>query len=717
MDALDKFTQNILDETSFNGLDAGRGCWLFDAQARNSAGAIRLKSDGPYFKKFFDPDIGLGAKCNIISADFIEETGVVPFCVETNKSRGRKYPLIGPPTEVAAEQVGHTGQVRFTWKAPLSTEWLHHYEVLANGEWIDVGSSAMSFIHESISVGTFTYKVRCADQFLRYSEESAEVAVQVQEISGPTAPDQPGIPVASEITTRSATLTWAPSEGDNVRYRIALNGFPIAQTTQTHFKFINLRNFTEYRIDVRAFNDIGASRPSSETFKTLLSPPVNLRFSHFNGVCRLAWDPVFWHFPNHQITINGRIVDTTPGRWGYYFMRSDFSSGPAPHHFKFEVVAQLDGATSQVSKFEATLADGTPPTQPGAPVVSEITESSVKISWAPSDDSVGVTGYRVALNFFFVYNASDSHITISQLYPGTHYYVWVCALDKAGNLSSASPIAFFKTTGQAPRLPPPAPQAHITEATSTSALLNLSYPASEVGEEIPTGMRILINGDYHSNVLSGFKVLRLTDLKPNREHIIELRSFGLIGQLSEPTTLVHVPKDITPPSVPGNLRQTDSPPGSVTLEWDAATDDVEVAGYAFHNNGVFFGQTSLLSYTATGLIPGPHTFNVYALDSSGNTSEAASIVADIKAPAPSAPSNFRYIPTGLIPTLEWDPPAEQVSKYTISLTTPGGTVLRYESAQPFFKPVLASPGTYKVQIIAHNDEGSSLSLDDEFTTI
>ena len=90
---------------------------------------------------------------------------------------------------------------------------------------------------------------------------------------------------------------------------------------------------------------------------------------------------MFGKYPSHEVSINGKVFTTVPGLWGYSFRLADLSPGPVPHHFKFEVRAQLDGASSEISLLEKTLTDGVPPSRPGAPVVSDITDTSVLLSW------------------------------------------------------------------------------------------------------------------------------------------------------------------------------------------------------------------------------------------------------------------------------------------------------------------------------------------------
>ncbi|MFE5188943.1 carbohydrate binding domain-containing protein [Streptomyces sp. NPDC056628] len=81
------------------------------------------------------------------------------------------------------------------------------------------------------------------------------------------------------------------------------------------------------------------------------------------------------------------------------------------------------------------------------------------------------------------------------------------------------------------------------------------------------------------------------------------------------------------PSAPGNLRSTGKTSTSVSLTWNASTDNVGVTGY-----DVFRGSTQVLSVSGTsatvgGLSPSTaYTFTVKARDAAGNVSAASGSV-------------------------------------------------------------------------------------------
>jgi hypothetical protein len=83
--------------------------------------------------------------------------------------------------------------------------------------------------------------------------------------------------------------------------------------------------------------------------------------------------------------------------------------------------------------------------------------------------------------------------------------------------------------------------------------------------------------------------------------------------------------DTQPPTAPTNLRATGTTAGSVSLAWDASTDNTGVTGYNILRDAVIVGSTTgATSYTDTGLAPATtYAYAVKAKDAAGNDSPAS----------------------------------------------------------------------------------------------
>jgi streptogrisin C len=85
--------------------------------------------------------------------------------------------------------------------------------------------------------------------------------------------------------------------------------------------------------------------------------------------------------------------------------------------------------------------------------------------------------------------------------------------------------------------------------------------------------------------------------------------------------------DTTAPSVPGNLRSTGATATSVSLAWDASTDDTGVTAYDIYQGTTLATSASTTSATVSGLTPDTaYSFTVKARDAAGNASAASSAV-------------------------------------------------------------------------------------------
>ncbi|PSL53499.1 glucose/arabinose dehydrogenase [Saccharothrix carnea] len=91
------------------------------------------------------------------------------------------------------------------------------------------------------------------------------------------------------------------------------------------------------------------------------------------------------------------------------------------------------------------------------------------------------------------------------------------------------------------------------------------------------------------------------------------------------------------PTAPVNVRVTGRSPTSVSLAWDAATDNVGVTGYLVHRDGAQVGAADGTATTVTGLAAGTgYRFSVRAQDAAGNLSPFSDEV--IAVPGGTAPA-------------------------------------------------------------------------------
>lgn len=187
---------------------------------------------------------------------------------------------------------------------------------------------------------------------------------------------------------------------------------------------------------------------------------------------------------------------------------------------------------------------------------------------------------------------------------------------------------------------------------------------------------------------SGFLALDEDGTACSSDYYLRLTGDGgrmLKGQIAltaiRPTQpVVPTGGDTTPPAAPGALTVTGHTSTSVSLAWNASTDNVGVTGYRIlqvsGSTSTQVGTTSATSFTVTGLgASTAYTFDVVALDAAGNVSQPSNQVTVTTDP-PSGTTNLALHR----PTAE----SSHTQVYASGNATDGDTNTYWESANNAF---------------------------------
>jgi chitodextrinase len=173
------------------------------------------------------------------------------------------------------------------------------------------------------------------------------------------------------------------------------------------------------------------------------------------------------------------------------------------------------------------------PTLNGDPTTSNITQSSITVSWPAASDNVAVTGYKVNWRAtggsWLETTTTNTTVTFNNLSASTAYEFYYTARDAAGNVSDNSSTVSATTLAVTPP-PPPATtvvlegvangQQHslawTTNATIQTQFLYRKDKPNGAWEVIHTGAspfsyiqksnkkfyyQVVINGQYYSNIV------------------------------------------------------------------------------------------------------------------------------------------------------------------------------------------------------------------------
>ncbi|HZG58843.1 fibronectin type III domain-containing protein [Paenibacillus sp.] len=279
-------------------------------------------------------------------------------------------------------------------------------------------------------------------------------------------------------------------------------------------------------------------------------------------------------------------------------------------------------------------ADTTAPQAPTGLTAAGQTATTVSLYWTAATDNVGVVGYDIYAGTTKL-NASPvtgtSYVAYN-LTPSTAYTFTVKAKDRAGNESAASNEVAATTDAVPDYDPPSAPTLSSTGVTDST--VSLAWTAST--DNVAVAGYDVYNGSTKVNEsLIPNTAYTVAGLAAETSYTFTVKAVDAAANESDAsnavtvTTAANVPPDTTPPSAPTGLSTTARTDTSLSLGWNASTDNAAVAGYDVYIGGTKVNGTLIVgtSYVATGLTPNTqYSIYVKAVDTSNNESAASSTI-------------------------------------------------------------------------------------------
>ena len=247
-------------------------------------------------------------------------------------------------------------------------------------------------------------------------------------------------------------------------------------------------------------------------------------------------------------------------------------------------------------------------------------------------------GVTISGNYNGDATVSGGHVTVKNAYYNANipaggstepYSYWFVANGPIGTPTGCT-VNGDKCDGT-PDVPPTAP-GRLDVTATTAHTVGLSWTAAAPGD-YPVASYEVRSGGQTVATATG-TAATVANLTPATSYTFTVRAKdtrGNVGALSPAVTVktVDPASDPTPPSAPGNLRSTGKTSTSVSLAWNASTDNVGVAAYDVYRGTTLARTVAAGTTTATvdGLTPAAsYTFTVKARDTADNSSAASNAV-------------------------------------------------------------------------------------------
>jgi PQQ-dependent dehydrogenase (s-GDH family) len=276
------------------------------------------------------------------------------------------------------------------------------------------------------------------------------------------APSAPTGLIVTNLTQASASIAWTAS-ADNIAvtgYDVYINGTKVNSSllATTSFTTNNLLASTTYNIVVIARDAADNQSENSETL-VLTTPdtqapaaPGSLSFSNLTaGSVTLSWMAATDNVgvAGYDVFQNGIKFNNSPITDLNYAVTG--LTQATTYTFLVKALDAAGNISAPSNNLTVTTPDTQSPSAPASLASSNLTATSVTLTWTAATDNIGVTGYDVYRNGSKINTSIVAATTYADtaLSSGTAYSFYVIARDAAGNLSTASNTISLTTTAPA----------------------------------------------------------------------------------------------------------------------------------------------------------------------------------------------------------------------------------------------------------------------------
>lgn len=320
-----------------------------------------------------------------------------------------------------------------------------------------------------------------------------------------------------------------------------------------------------------------------------------------------------------------------------------FSGLPSGRQIELGVAAHDAAGNRSAIATTYVFLDATPPTPPSRLRLTAMTTTSLTVAWDPAQDSGGyVVEYGVYLNGVQVgtrYPGNRTY-TFTGLVTNQQYVIEVDAVDDSGNRSSR---AILRATPKIDTTPPDPPVIRVTYLAAGRIDIAWDEPFDDT--QVTSYSVYRGTTKVADTTAQSYEFRNLT---PGALYQLGVEAVDLSGNRSaRAVRSIRAQADTTPPTVPTGLRAVAITQTSITVAWDASTDDNSgIGGYRVYLANDLLATIPSQVYTITGLSPGiTYRIGVAAVDQVGNASARTEITVATKPDTSGAapPYEFQFV--------------------------------------------------------------------------
>jgi chitodextrinase len=466
---------------------------------------------------------------------------------------------------------------------------------------------------------------------------------------------------ANNLTDRSVSIAWAPAT-DNVRvagYQIFRNGTLVGTGSGTQFNDSGLSPSTRYDYQVLAFDAAGNQSARSPTLAVTTraadtaapsapgTPSIGARTA---SSIALSWAASTDNYgvAEYQIYRNGALAGTSTSS-------AYTDSGLQPSTNYSYTIRAKDAAGNQSAASAAASASTAAGNVATVFYRAPSSWTTVNLHYSPNGGawtavpgvamSVACGGWhRYTVNLGSANGLAATFNNGSGVWDnkGGQNYALGTGIQVVQNGAVSSGTDPCATDTQAPSAP-----AGLSGNALDANSVNLTWTAASDNVGV-AGYRIYRGGTQIGTATTGTAYVDNT-AEASTTYSYTVRAYDAVGNLSTSSNAASVttpaPADTQAPSVPAGLNASAATSTSLTLAWNASTDNVGVSSYTVFRNGTQIGTTAATNFAVSGLTAGTtYSFTVKAQDAVGNLSAASTALSVTTPPLVNNTATVYYKP-------------------------------------------------------------------------